>query len=80
MERSRLTARNGWLAVGTLVTAYELACPNGELLSEGVDRALEKHPFLVTTAIGYTALHLLNMLPEQFDLFHHACDLLKGET
>lgn len=64
-----LNARRGWLAVAGLVTAYELTCPDGELLSEGVDRALQKHPVLTTLAIGYTAAHLANILPEEVDLF-----------
>lgn len=65
--RPELTAKRGWLAVGALVGAYELAAPEGQLLSEGVDRALEKHPLLVTAAVGSVALHLLNAIPEQID-------------
>lgn len=75
--KPELTAKRGWLAVGALVTAYELSCPEGELLSEGVDRAMEDHPYLVAGAIGITALHLANLLPEQIDPFHQLTKRLK---
>lgn len=67
--RPELTAKRAWLAIGLGVTAYELACPKGETLSEGVDKALERSK-LWALPIGYTALHLANLLPKQIDLFH----------
>lgn len=69
-RRNPLSASKGWAILGAGVLAYEILCPEGELLSEGVDRALERHPTLTRLAIGATALHLLNMLPEQYDPFH----------
>lgn len=73
MEKFNLTARNAWLAIALGVTVYEAAAPKGELLSEGVDRALEAHPFLTHAAIGVTALHLLNILPPKLDPFNRLC-------
>lgn len=67
--RPELTAKRGWLAIGLGVLAYELACPKGELLSEGVDRALEKQKLLTIGAVAITSAHLLNLLPEQVDPF-----------
>jgi hypothetical protein len=72
-----LTARRGWAAIGLGVLAYEMSCPQGELLSEGANRAIERHPLLVKAAIGYTALHLMNALPEQVDLFSQFTKRLK---
>jgi hypothetical protein len=46
---------------------HDLACPDGEQLSEGVDRGLERHPSLVYGFIGVTAAHLMNLLPNQID-------------
>jgi hypothetical protein len=63
-------AEKAWGALIAEVLAYEVLCPKGETLSEGVDRALETHPFITTLAIGYTALHLMNLLPPEIDLFH----------
>lgn len=65
-----LTAKRGWLAVGAVVIGHELLCAPGHTLSEGVDRALEKHPVITTLAIGTVALHLMNVLPEAYDPIH----------
>jgi hypothetical protein len=75
--KEHLNARDAWLAIGAFVLVYELACPKGELLSEGVDRALERHKYLTVGAIGVTALHLVNVLPSSVDPFHKFTELLK---
>lgn len=75
--RPELSARRAWTALGIGVLAYELACPEGELLSEGVDKALDKHPVLTTLLIGVTALHLLNKIPEKVDPYHQALSTVK---
>ncbi len=67
MRRSAIRAGHLWLALAGVVTALEIVAPEGELLSEGVDRGLERHPLLVRAAIIVTAAHLLNLLPERFD-------------
>lgn len=59
-----------WLALGWGVAVYDYAAPEGQMLSEGVDRALEKHPLLTVAAVGTVALHLLNVLPERIDPLH----------
>lgn len=64
-----------WLALGAGVAAYDIFSPPGETLSEAVDVALESDPFkrtITLAAIGVTALHLCNLLPERVDPFHHA--------
>lgn len=77
-----LTAKRGWMAVGALVGAYELFCPENELLSQGVDRAIEKHPLLVTAAIGAVAFHLANVYEhlglEAIDPIHQLTKLRHG--
>lgn len=62
-----LTARRGWGIVLGTALAYELSAPHDELLSHGVDRALESHPIATRIAIGVTALHLLNLLDDRVD-------------
>ena len=62
------SANYGWAAIGTGVLAWDVLAP--ETLSEGVDRALEKRRFLTSAAIGITAAHLLNLLPESIDPIH----------
>lgn len=73
-----LTAKRAWGAIGLFVLAYELKAPPGQLLSEGADASLVRHPILTRAAIGLTALHLMNALPERYDPFYQGLKLLKG--
>lgn len=66
----QITAERAWLGLGAAILAYEIACPQDHLLSQGVDRAIEKHPVATRLAIGITALHLANALPRQLDPFY----------
>lgn len=79
LPEGSVTANEAWLALGAGILAYELIAPPGQLLSESVDRGLEKHPLLTTVVIGYTALHLANLLPKNADLFHHVFRRARGE-
>lgn len=62
-----LSARRMWLVIWSLVMYHELFCEPEQLLSEGVDRALEKHPVLVYSFVAVTVAHLLNRLPTRVD-------------
>lgn len=71
MERPRpSTIAWGVLAAG--VAAYDLACPKGETLSEGVDGFMESRVgrFATLATIGTFALHLANLIPEGYDPIH----------
>lgn len=71
MERPRpSTVAWGVLAAG--VAVYDTLCPQGETLSEGVDRALEHDRGKVAALgmIALTAAHLANVLPQKVDPFH----------
>lgn len=78
--KPELTAKRAWVAMGLGILAYEMTCPQGELLSEGVDRALEKHPVLTASAIGVTALHLMNALPESIDPYSRFMEAIKKSS
>lgn len=69
--RYRIKAWHLWLAVGVVVIAAEVIAPPGELLSEGVDRALQRHPLLTRAAIEITGRHLTNDLPPAVDPYVH---------
>lgn len=61
--------------MGVGIAAYEILCPKGETLSEGVDKALERGRFTRYAALGaiaITAAHLSNTLPQKYDPFHYA--------
>lgn len=74
--KPELTAGRAWAVIGVSVLAYEALCPQGELLSEGVDKALESHRLATTALIGAVSLHLLNVIPARFDPFQHGARLL----
>lgn len=74
MERIRPSTA-AWIALGIGVAAFDVLAPDGETLSEGVDRALEHSPTRRVLALGgiaVTAAHLANLLPQKIDPFHHA--------
>ncbi|QAY02767.1 hypothetical protein SEA_SHAOBING_36 [Mycobacterium phage Shaobing] len=60
-------ADRAWLALGAGVVAYEIACPPGELLSEGVDRYLDRRKWMTRVVVVGLAAHLLNLIPQRFD-------------
>ena len=59
-----------WIALGVGVVAWELRCPEGELLSESADRMIERHPWLVRAVAFALACHISNSVPERYDLIH----------
>ena len=64
-----------WGVLVAGVATYDVLSPKGETLSEAVDSALEASPYkrtITLAAIGVTALHLSNVLPERYDPFHYA--------
>lgn len=64
-------AKAAWIGLGVGVSVYEMLCPDGQTLSEEVDRVLEnpRVKYLALGAIAVTAAHLANVLPEQIDPF-----------
>jgi len=72
-----LTAKRAWAFMALGIVAYELACPEGELLSEGADRAIERHPMLVPLATLVVAGHVANLFPDRYDPIHIGFKLLK---
>lgn len=58
-----------WAGLVAGVSIYELMCPLGETLSERLWDAQETTAgkVLTYTAIGITALHLMDKLPERVD-------------
>lgn len=64
-----VTAERAWAVLVAAIIVYELAAPRGQLLSEAVDRWLEKRPWPTRLAVIVTAAHLLNVLPDRVDPF-----------
>jgi len=87
MLREKLATRGavlGWAAVIGGVCLIDYFAPEGQTLSEGVDRALEKRPLLTAAAIGMTAMHLLNIYEhlhiEHLDPIHQLANLARRKT
>lgn len=76
MERPR-SSTLAWATLVAGVTAYDYFCAPGDTMSERVDDWLEKPTtrVLALGAIGITAAHLANVLPERVDPFHRLTSL-----
>jgi len=78
---NRINAARAWSALAAAVIAYEVLAPEGQLLSEGVDRALLKYPTLTRIGIALVACHLVNAIPDRYDPLHLiAVHTRKGRT
>ena len=64
-----------WLVLSVGVVAWELRCPEGELLSEAADRWVEHHPWLVRAIAFALAAHVSNSVDPRLDVIHHLCGL-----
>lgn len=62
-------ADRAWLALAGGILAYDLACPPGETLSEGMGRYHQARPWATRIGIAVVALHLLDWLPAKLDPF-----------
>lgn len=77
--KPEMTAERAIGALGVGISLYELVCPPNEMISHGFDRMIDKHPVATRVAIGYTALHLANLLPEKLDLFSQTSQFIKKQ-
>jgi hypothetical protein len=59
-----------WVALFIAVVYHEATCKPGQLLSEEVDRSLEKHPWITYGFTLITVSHLMNWLPNNLDPYH----------
>ncbi|RUP31506.1 MAG: hypothetical protein EKK51_14120 [Mycolicibacterium sp.] len=66
--RLTMNAKQAWAVLTAVVLSYEIACREGQLLSEGVDEWLISRPILTRAAIAAMALHLGNALPKRYDI------------
>lgn len=72
--RKPRTSEVAWGALIAGIAAYEYVAPDGELLSDAVDRGLEgRGKYVVMGSIALTAAHLLNTFErfgvERYDPF-----------
>lgn len=70
-------SNSAWLAVTAGVVWYELTAPQGELLSQAVDRYRAAHPVITSTVVVYLAGHLLRLWPRPVDPLHQVARRFK---
>jgi hypothetical protein len=59
-----------WIALASAILGYEVRAPEGQLLSEAVDRYRARHPFITNAVILAVSLHLMRAIPPRFDPLH----------
>lgn len=72
MEKPRASTI-AWLSVPAAIAAYDYLCPKGEQLSERADEWCENpvKRVAVGLAMGALSLHLINAIPEKYDVIHY---------
>lgn len=73
----RLHAGHGWQMLIAGILAWELWCEDGELLSEGFDRLLERHPVWPRIVVILIAAHVANLIPTKIDLVNRLFYLVR---
>ena len=74
-------SEKAWFSIALGVLVYEVAAPEGELLSHAFDRFLDRHPYLTWVATVALAAHLLNVMPPKVDplaQLHEVREKLRG--
>lgn len=68
-------ADRAWITLAAGILTWEILAPDGELLSEAVDRYRRRHPWLTATVITYISAHLLRVVPRHVDPLHRLASL-----
>lgn len=71
------TSDKAWMTLGAGILAYEIWAPDGELLSEAVDRYLITHPIATKVIVITLVLHILNVVQPNYDPIHHLATVLR---
>lgn len=59
-----------WCVLAAWVIGWNIAAKDSEQLSEACDRYLEKRPWLTRAVAVAITVHLLNAVPNRFDVVH----------
>lgn len=78
--RLKMSAKQAWVILTAGVLSYEIACRDGQLLSEGVDDWLISRPILTRAAIAAMALHLGNAVPKRYDIVSLGFQVLRDSS
>jgi hypothetical protein len=64
------SADRAWVALGVGVVSYDVLCGEGETMSEGADRYMLRHPWLVRGVAFILAAHVCNLVKSDYDPLH----------
>jgi hypothetical protein len=67
-----------WLALGVGVLTYDVACRDGEMLSQASARYAREHPVAAYAVVAAVALHLVDRIPAAVDPIHWVGIGLRG--
>lgn len=68
-------ADKAWITLAVGVLVWEIFAPDGELLSEAVDRYRRRRPLLTRLVIVYLSAHLSRIVPRRLDPLHRLARL-----
>jgi hypothetical protein len=71
-------ADRAWIALGLGVVAWDVACDDGEMLSEASARYAKNHPLIAYAVIGSVAAHLVGGIPPWADPIHGVGAVLRA--
>lgn len=78
--RLKMSERQAWAILTAGMLSYEIACPDGQLLSEGGDEWLISRPILIRAAIAAMALRLGNAVPKRYDVVSLGFQVLRRSS
>lgn len=64
------SADRAWIVLGVGVLGYDVLCEPGETMSEGADRYMMRHPWLVRGVAFILAAHVCNIVKPEYDIIH----------
>jgi hypothetical protein len=59
-----------WIGLGLGVIAWDLLCPDGEMLSEASRRYAKNHQLVAFGVVASVGAHLLDLIPRWADPIH----------
>lgn len=59
-----------WITLGVGVVGFDLACAEGDTMSEAADRYMLRHPWLVRAVAFGLAAHCCNLVKPAYDPLH----------
>jgi hypothetical protein len=66
-----------WIALGVGVVGYDVLAGPGETMSEGADRYMLRHPWLVRGVAFALAAHVCNVVPDRLDAVHQLFEAMR---